>query len=51
MNLSSRFYLKYFEIMDRAGYVPFGLRPEDSSRRLRGCEQTGCRGAGSGGAA
>jgi MoaA/NifB/PqqE/SkfB family radical SAM enzyme len=39
----SRFSVKFFEIMDRAGSVPFGLRPEESNKRLCGCEQTGSR--------
>lgn len=39
----SRFAVKYYEVMDRAGNVPIGLRPGSSSRRLCGCEQTGSR--------
>jgi wyosine [tRNA(Phe)-imidazoG37] synthetase (radical SAM superfamily) len=39
----SRFEVKYYETMDRAGNVPFGLRPDTSNAKLCGCEQTGSR--------
>jgi len=39
----SRFEVKYFEIMDRAGNLPVGQRPEGQGNRLCGCEQTGSR--------
>ena len=39
----SRFAIKYYEVMDRAGNVPIGLRPGATSKRLCGCEQTGSR--------
>ena len=39
----SRFTIKYYEVMDRAGNVPIGLRPGPTSKRLCGCEQTGSR--------
>lgn len=39
----SRFEVKSYEIMDRAGNLPVGLRPDESTTRLCGCEQTGSR--------
>lgn len=39
----TKFNVKYFEVMDRAGYLPIGLRPEKPHDRLRGCENIGSR--------
>ncbi len=39
----SRFEIKSYEVMDRAGNVPLGLKPATPFRRLCGCEQTGSR--------
>ena len=39
----SRFYVKYYEFMDRAGNMPIGMNPGRSDKRLCGCEQTGSR--------
>jgi hypothetical protein len=39
----SLFEVKSFEVMDRAGYLPFGLAPERPAERLRGCENVGSR--------
>ena len=39
----SRFNVRDFEIMDRAGYLPFGKRPEHPHRVLRGCDNLGSR--------
>lgn len=39
----SLFTVKYFEVMDRAGYLPVGLRPVTPHRNLRGCENVGSR--------
>jgi len=39
----SRFNVKYFEVMDRAGYLPIGLRPAVPHQRLCGCENVGSR--------
>ena len=39
----SRFEVKSYQTMDRAGAVPFGLSPRASRRRLCGCDQTGSR--------
>jgi hypothetical protein len=39
----TRFNVQFYEVMDRAGAVPVGLKPERTDRRLRGCEQTGSR--------
>ncbi|HUJ16263.1 MAG TPA: radical SAM protein [Thermoanaerobaculia bacterium] len=39
----SRFDVQYYEVMDRAGAIPLGLRPERPHARLCGCEQTGSR--------
>ncbi len=39
----SRFEIKYYEVMDRAGNVPLGLKPPSQHKRLCGCDQTGSR--------
>jgi len=39
----SVFEIKYYEVMDRAGNVPLGQKPDAPHRRLCGCEQTGSR--------
>ena len=39
----SRFSMCFYEVMDRAGAVPVGLRPPVPHARLCGCEQTGSR--------
>lgn len=39
----SRFEVKYFEVMDRAGYLQIGHRPATSDRRLCGCDNVGSR--------
>lgn len=39
----SRFRVKRYEVMDRAGYLQIGLRPKSPLRRLRGCENNGSR--------
>ncbi len=39
----SRFRVQPFEIMDRAGYLPVGLRPDRPHARLRGCDNVGSR--------
>ena len=39
----SRFEVKPFAIMDRAGWLDVGLKPEAPHRSLRGCENTGSR--------
>jgi hypothetical protein len=39
----SRFRLCFYEVMDRCGAVPVGLRPPARHPRLCGCEQTGSR--------
>ena len=39
----TRFTVKRFEVMDRAGYLRIGIKPDRSERRLRGCENTGSR--------
>ncbi|HEV8583007.1 MAG TPA: radical SAM/SPASM domain-containing protein [Thermoanaerobaculia bacterium] len=39
----SRFEVKYFEVMDRAGYLQIGLKPATRDRRLCGCENVGSR--------
>jgi hypothetical protein len=39
----TRFRVKPYEIMDRAGYLPVGLRPGRPHVRLRGCENLGSR--------
>lgn len=37
------FDVKYYEVMNRAGNVPIGLRPKKALAGLCGCEQTGSR--------
>lgn len=39
----SPFEIKEYEVMDRAGNLPLGLKPSSPHRRLCGCEQTGSR--------
>ena len=39
----SRFNVRDFEIMDRAGYLPIGLKPDKPFEKLRGCNNTGSR--------
>lgn len=39
----SRFTVKYFEVMDRAGYLQIGARPAQPVARLRGCDNVGSR--------
>lgn len=39
----SYFQVKSFRVMDRAGYLPIGLKPTQPHSRLCGCEQTGSR--------
>jgi MoaA/NifB/PqqE/SkfB family radical SAM enzyme len=39
----SRFDVKYYEVMDRAGYLQIGNRPATRERRLCGCENVGSR--------
>ena len=39
----SRFEVKYFEVMDRAGYLQIGLKPPSPNQRLCGCENVGSR--------
>lgn len=39
----SRFEVKYFEVMDRAGYLQIGHRPATPNQRLCGCENVGSR--------
>lgn len=39
----SRFDVKYYEVMDRAGYLQIGNRPASRERRLCGCENVGSR--------
>jgi hypothetical protein len=39
----SRFTVKYFVVNDRAGYLNIGLRVDDRSRKLRGCDHVGSR--------
>jgi MoaA/NifB/PqqE/SkfB family radical SAM enzyme len=39
----SRFTVRDFAIMDRAGYLEFGLKPDQPHRVLRGCENLGSR--------
>lgn len=39
----TRFRVKPYEIMDRAGYLPVGLRPDRPHVRLRGCDNLGSR--------
>jgi MoaA/NifB/PqqE/SkfB family radical SAM enzyme len=39
----SRFEVKYYEVMDRAGYLEIGHKPASRDRRLCGCENVGSR--------
>jgi hypothetical protein len=39
----SRFEVKYFEVMDRAGYLQIGLKPAMPNQRLCGCDNVGSR--------
>ena len=39
----SRFEVKFYEVMNRSGNVPLGLRPAKRIDKLCGCEQTGSR--------
>jgi radical SAM family protein/iron-sulfur cluster protein len=39
----SRFEVKYFEVMDRAGYLQIGHHPATPNRHLCGCENVGSR--------
>jgi hypothetical protein len=39
----SRFEVKYFEVMDRAGYLQIGLKPAVPNQRLCGCDNVGSR--------
>jgi MoaA/NifB/PqqE/SkfB family radical SAM enzyme len=39
----SRFTVKYFEVMDRAGHLAVGLKPTVPHERLCGCENIGSR--------
>jgi hypothetical protein len=39
----SRFNVKSFEVMDRAGYLQIGLKPALPNQRLCGCENVGSR--------
>ncbi len=39
----SRFVTKYYEVMDRAGYLEVGLKPAGPHKRLRGCQVVGSR--------
>jgi wyosine [tRNA(Phe)-imidazoG37] synthetase (radical SAM superfamily) len=39
----SRFEVKYFEVMDRAGYLQIGHKPASRDRRLCGCDNVGSR--------
>lgn len=39
----SRFAIKSYPVMDRAGAVPIGLKPPSPYTKLCGCEQTGSR--------
>ena len=39
----SRFKVHYYEVMDRAGNLPAGAKPEDRMAGLCGCDQTGSR--------
>ncbi len=39
----SRFEVKLFEVMDRAGYLQIGMRPAVPHRALCGCENNGSR--------
>ncbi len=39
----SRFETKYYEVMDRAGYLDVGLKPAEPHKKLRGCQVVGSR--------
>ncbi len=39
----SRFTVKYFEVMDRAGYLEIGMRPSQPVGKLCGCDNVGSR--------
>lgn len=39
----TRFEVKSFEVMDRAGYLQIGARPAAPHKKLRGCENVGSR--------
>jgi len=39
----SRFEVKLFEVMDRAGYLQVGLKPPSPHQRLCGCDNVGSR--------
>jgi hypothetical protein len=39
----TRFTVKYFEVNDRAGYLPIGLRAPKDRKRLAGCDYVGSR--------
>jgi molybdenum cofactor biosynthesis enzyme MoaA len=39
----SRFEVKYYEVMDRAGYLQIGHKPASRDRRLCGCDNVGSR--------
>ncbi len=39
----SRFVVRDFQIMDRAGYLPIGLKPDRPHQGLRGCSNLGSR--------
>lgn len=39
----SRFEVKYYEVMDRAGLIEIGHKPAQLHKRLRGCENVGSR--------
>jgi Radical SAM superfamily/Iron-sulfur cluster-binding domain len=39
----SRFAIKYFEVMDRAGYLQIGLKPVVPNQQLCGCDNVGSR--------
>ena len=40
---NSSFEVKYYEVMNRGGNLPLGLKPATPHRRLCGCNQTGSR--------
>jgi hypothetical protein len=39
----SRFTVKYFEVMDRSGYLQIGLKPAVPNQNLCGCDNVGSR--------
>jgi hypothetical protein len=39
----SRFAVKYFEVMDRSGYLQIGLKPAMPNQNLCGCDNVGSR--------